>query len=204
VLLVDLLVASHSSFRPSAGTSVSSRALYFFLILSNALEMLVIDAHHDVAEHVDQTAVGVVGETLVAGGLRPGPTTDSSFRPRLRIVFIMPGIETAAPERTETSSGLALSPNFLPSSFSSVDILVDFIHQALRAASRRRSTGLANLGGDGETGRDRQADAGHFGQVGALAAEELFLTAVAVGLGLAKVIDHLASWLPAFFLAIVT
>jgi hypothetical protein len=30
------------------------------------------------------------------------------------MVFIMPGIDSAAPERTETSSGSAGSPNFLP------------------------------------------------------------------------------------------
>ena len=33
------------------------------------------------------------------------PCTDSSFRPRFRIVSIMPGIETTAPDRTDTSSG---------------------------------------------------------------------------------------------------
>ena len=32
----------------------------------------------------------------------------------------MPGMETAAPERTETSSGLGPSPNFLPVTFSSL------------------------------------------------------------------------------------
>ena len=37
---------------------------------------------------------------------------------RLRIVSIMPGIEARAPERTETSSGISLSPNFMPVSFS--------------------------------------------------------------------------------------
>src|SRR2546430_3994654 len=33
------------------------------------------------------------------------PSVVSSFRPRLRIVFIMPGIENFAPERTLNSSG---------------------------------------------------------------------------------------------------
>jgi hypothetical protein len=32
----------------------------------------------------------------------------------LRTVSIIPGIETRAPERTETSSGSAASPNLLP------------------------------------------------------------------------------------------
>jgi len=46
------------------------------------------------------------------------PVTESSLRPRFRIVFIMPGIEIAAPERTDTSRGFFWSPNFLPVSFS--------------------------------------------------------------------------------------
>jgi len=43
----------------------------------------------------------------------------SSFRPRFRTVSIMPGIETAAPLRTDTSSGLLPCPKVLPVSFSS-------------------------------------------------------------------------------------
>ena len=56
--------------------------------------------------------------------MRNGPvrvataSTAWSFIPRLRIVSIMPGIEARAPERTDTSSGISLSPNFIPVSFS--------------------------------------------------------------------------------------
>jgi hypothetical protein len=43
----------------------------------------------------------------------------SSLMPRLRMVSIMPGIESRAPERTETSRGMAvLSPNLVPMIFS--------------------------------------------------------------------------------------
>ena len=38
---------------------------------------------------------------------RRGPRPSASFSPRLRTVSSMPGIETLAPERTETSSGIA-------------------------------------------------------------------------------------------------
>ena len=34
------------------------------------------------------------------------------------MVFIIPGMESAAPERTETSSGSAASPNFFPATSS--------------------------------------------------------------------------------------
>ncbi len=41
-------------------------------------------------------------------------STTSSFKPRFRIVSIIPGIEALAPERTETRRGFSLSPNFFP------------------------------------------------------------------------------------------
>eukprot|EP00961_Rhodomonas_salina_P260737 3523551-Rhodomonas_salina.1 len=41
-----------------------------------------------------------------------------SLRPRFRTVSIIPGIDTAAPERTETSRGSFGSPKTLPACFS--------------------------------------------------------------------------------------
>ena len=49
-------------------------------------------------------------------------STTCSFRPRLRMVSIMPGIEARAPERTETRRGFSRSPNFLPVISSSLSI----------------------------------------------------------------------------------
>ena len=65
------------------------------------------------AVHLDQAAVRVEGEAGLSVAFAR-PSTASSFRPRLRIVSIIPGIETAAPERTETSNGSAESPKRLP------------------------------------------------------------------------------------------
>src|SRR3990170_5557151 len=44
----------------------------------------------------------------------PSAGTVTSFNPRFRTVSIIPGIENFAPERTETRSGRAGSPSFLP------------------------------------------------------------------------------------------
>ena len=113
----------------------------------------------------------------------------------------MPGIETAAPERTETSSGILVSPNFLPSSFSSIaDVLLHFVHQPGGQLAAVLVVQVADLGGDREAGRHRQADAGHLGQVGTLAAQQLLLLAVAFGLGLAEVVDHLGRVFAMFFI----
>jgi hypothetical protein len=103
-------------------------------LVEGVLEVLVIDAHHHVAEHVDQAAVGVVGEALVAGGVGQ-PLDRRVVRPRFRIVFIMPGIETAAPERTETSSGFFVVAELLAQFLlQHRDVLVHLVHQPLAGA----------------------------------------------------------------------
>ena len=46
-----------------------------------------------------------------------------SFNPRLRTVSIIPGIDIAAPDLTETKSGFFSEPNFLPAFDSNFFIL---------------------------------------------------------------------------------
>ncbi len=107
------------------------------------------------------------------------------------MVSIMPGIESRAPERTDTSSGMAaLSPNFVPMIFSMKAM------PALTCGSSDFGIGSlvgviigADFGGDGESGRHRQADAAHLGQVRAFAAEQRFHAAVAVGFLITKQIN---------------
>jgi len=45
-------------------------------------------------------------------------STTWSFIPRFRLVSIIPGMESRAPDRTDTSKGRSLSPNFFPTEFS--------------------------------------------------------------------------------------
>ena len=40
--------------------------------------------------------------------------TTSSFKPRFKMVSIIPGMEALAPERTDTNNGFSRSPNFFP------------------------------------------------------------------------------------------
>ena len=75
---------------------------------------LRLEAEDDVAVHLHEAAVAVPGEALVAGLLDRGRCRVASLRPMLRTVSIMPGMETRAPERQETSSGFLGSPNLAP------------------------------------------------------------------------------------------
>src|SRR3989449_4490412 len=53
--------------------------------------------------------------------VRARASTVVSLRPRFRTVSIIPGIESLAPERTETSSGCSEAPNFRPPFTSTAD-----------------------------------------------------------------------------------
>ena len=86
---------------------------------------------------------------------------------------IIPGIETAAPERTETRSGSDGSPKRLPArSCEPADVLVDLRPELLGdlARAHRRAAGVRR---DREPRRDGNAERGHLREPDALAAEEL-------------------------------
>ena len=83
-------------------------------LVEDVVELLHVDIQRHFTEHLNEAAVGIVGEARIAGQRRPGPSVVASFRPRFRMVFIMPGMENFAPERTLTSRGFSGSPSFLP------------------------------------------------------------------------------------------
>ena len=99
---------------------------------------------------------------------------------------IIPGIEIAAPDRTETSSGSDGSPNRLPDSLlERRDVLADLVVEPLRNVLAARHVGAAGIGRDREPGRHGNAERRHLGEADALAAEQL---AAARGL-LVEVVD---------------
>ena len=105
------------------------------------------------------------------------PPTDTSFSPRLRTVSIIPGIENAAPERTDTSSGsvgiaeplahLRFERGAAPPATSSM--------RPVGHRVARGHVGVARVGRDREAGRHGQAELRHLGEVGALAAQQVLL-----------------------------
>ena len=88
----------------------------------------------------------------------------------------MPGIDSRAPERTDTSSGSSSSPSFLPACvLQPRQRLVDLVLEPVRLGPVGLHVGHARLGGDGEAGRHPLGaqDAGHLGHVGALAPQQV-------------------------------
>ena len=108
----------------------------------------------------------------------------------------MPGIEARAPERTETSKGLPGSPKLAPTILADIgQRRLDLVRQSLGILIVVAVKAGADLGGDGETGRHRQAEIGHLGEIGALAAEQRLHAGAAFGAAAAKAIDEFfRSW----------
>ena len=102
----------------------------------------------------------------------------------------MPGIDTAAPERTDTSSGLSPSPKCFP--VAALQPLQGVLHLGPEALGELVALEIvqAETAGDGEAGRDRDADGGHLGEAGALAAEHVLHGGGAVGAALPEEVDQ--------------
>ena len=87
---------------------------------------------------------------------------------------IIPGIETAAPERTDTSSGSCGSPKRLPARSSSAAMCcVDLAVEAVGDLAAAGHVGAARVGRDGEACRDRDPELRHLDEPDPLSAEEL-------------------------------
>ncbi len=150
------------------------------------LEQLAVDAEDGLAEHLDEPAVGVPGEALVArlGGeaghrgvgeadvedgvhhARHGELGPGAYGDQQRVVGLAELLAHALFQRLEVRTHLV-------------------------AQLGRRVTAvevdLARLGGDGEARRDGQPEVGHLGEVGALAAQKILQILVALG----EVVDEL-------------
>ncbi len=154
--------------------------------LQRLLEEVAVDPEHGLAEHLDEAAVGVPGEALVAGlggeahdrgvgeadvedrvhhaghrELRTGTDGDQQ-----RVVGLAEVLAHPLLERLEVRTDLAAQLGRLVTAVE--------VH-------------LARLGGDGEARRDGQPEVGHLGEVGTLATQKIFQILVALG----EVVDEL-------------
>ncbi|KRT63159.1 MAG: hypothetical protein XU10_C0014G0016 [Chloroflexi bacterium CSP1-4] len=153
------------------------------------VEARAVHAQHDAPEHLDKAAVGVPAEALVAGqvdeavqrGLVEAEVEDGVHHARHRELRARAHAHEERVGRiAEALAGLALDfPHRLQ------DVLPEPVGKLLAGVE----VVVAGFGGDGEAGRHRQAGAGHLGQAGALAAEQVAHRRVALGLAGAPGVD---------------
>jgi hypothetical protein len=188
----DRLVGRDQALPVGGGKiGVESEALAVLVGVEGLLEMMVIDAEHDVRIHRDEAAIAVEGEALVAGILgdrgdgrvveaevehrvhhaRHRGAGAGAHRDEKRILRIAEG--AAGKPSDEGEGGLDLGLKIVGIGAAVVVVIG------------------ADLGGDGEAGRHRQSEVGHLGEVRALAAEEVLHPGLALRLAVAEGVDPL-------------
>ena len=152
---------------------VEQIALGVLAALDDVLEAVGIDVEHDVGIHLDETAIAVIGEALVARRLGE----------RQHRFVVEAEVEDGVHHARHRGAGARTHRNQ-----QRIGGVAE--HMAGRLADRRQRlvdlagefgrigapVGVkvgADFGGDGEAGGDRQAERSHLGEIAALAAQQI-------------------------------
>ena len=192
VLLIDRLVASDQLLEViGAEVGVEGDAALVLERMEFVLEVLVVDAHGRRAEHVDEPSIAVVSEAGIVRLLgQPLDRGVGQAEVEDRVHHAGHGERGPGPDahqqRVRRVAEL-LADGFLHAHQGGLDLGLDLIGELSVALVVIRT----DLGGDGESGRDRDADHAHFGEVGPLAAEQFLHLGTTLSRTAAKGVDVL-------------
>ena len=165
--------------------------LALLVFFQDLLEVVMLDAQHDVRIHGDEAPVAVVGEAPVlrtAGDRVDRHVVEAEIEHRVHHPGHR-GARAGAHRHQQRIGRIAEGPAGQPP---------DLRERGIDLRAQVAGIGLAvavevgaDLGGDGEAGRHRQAEVGHFGKVRALAAEHVAHLRLALGLAVAEGVDPL-------------
>ena len=155
------------------------------------LEQVRVHAHDHVRVHLDEPPVAVVGEPGIAGARRkPVGGLRVQAQVEHRVHHAGHRHPRTRADRHEERVG-PVAERRAALAFHERDAVANLCLEARWPRPGVGAVAFAGLGGDGEPGRDRQAEAAHLGQVGALAAEQLVHRGVAFGSAAAETVDPL-------------
>ena len=178
--------------------------------VEDVLEVMMLEAEHHVRIHRDEAAIAVIGEAAIAG----------QFGERFDRLVVEAEIEHGvhhARHRGAAAGAHRHQQRILRIAERLAGQLADMIERLLDLRLQFRRIGFvvrveigADRGRNGEAGRHRQAEIGHLGEIGALAAEQIAQARFALGLAVAEGVDPLAGFYrlrgrlarPAAFLAL--
>jgi hypothetical protein len=159
--------------------------------LQRVFEQAVIKAEDDVGIHLDEAAIAVPGEAGVAAHC--GEALDRAVveaEVEDGVHHAGHGDAGAGADRDQERIG-GVAEAFAGDLFDVGDAGGGFGAQGVGEAFALGIIERADRGGDGEARRDGQADGGHFGEVGALAAEQILIAVAAVGNAAAEAVNVL-------------
>jgi len=187
MVLVDLLVCfDHAVQLLGVEVAVQLHARPLLGLVDLLFEVVVVAAHHDVAEHVDEPTIDIVGETGVAGLLDNAfhhPIVQTEVQNRVHHAGHGRGGAASHADQQRTVRIAHLHPHGL---FELGQVGVHLFVQPLGPFAFGLVVLAADLRRDGKARRDRNAQVGHLGQVGAFAPQELFHLGIAFRLPVAE------------------
>ena len=166
-------------------------ALAVLEAVEDVLEMMVLEAEHDIGIHRDEAAVAVEGEAAVAG----------QRRQRLHRLVVEAEVEHGVHHARHRGAGAGahrdqqrvfrIAERLVGELADIIERLVDLRLQLLRIGLVVGVEVGADRGRNREARRHRQAEIGHLGEIGALAAEQVAQAGFALGLAVTEGIDPL-------------
>ncbi len=168
---------------------IELHAFAFLDAVEDVFELLLGDVENHVAEHLDEAAIGVVGETGIVAAL------GQSFDGLVVEAQVEDGVHHAG--HGELGAGADRNQQRI---FARAQFLTLQPFQALEGsmhlgvdlrAQRAAHVFAAGFGLNGESGRHGQSGIGHLRQPGAFAAQGVFHAAVAVGRAAAEEVNIL-------------
>jgi hypothetical protein len=150
--------------------------------LERFLEQAVVGAHDDVGVHLDEAAVGIPGKARVAAG--PGEAFDGGVvQAEVEHGVHHPGHRHARARADRHQQRHARTGDAEATAGGLLDMGnpgADLAEQPGAQLAALRVVGEAFLGGDGEARGYGQADPGHLGEIGALAAGDGLVAAARI------------------------
>ena len=154
--------------------------------IEDVLEMMMLEAEHDIGIHGDEAAIAVIGEAAIA----------RHFGERFHRLVVEAEIEHGihhARHRGAAARAHRDQQRIFGIAERLAGDLADMLQRLLDLALQRRRIGFvmrveigADRGRNGEAGRHRQAEIGHLGEIGALAAQQIAQARLAFGLAVAE------------------
>jgi hypothetical protein len=182
-LFLHLLGEGGGDLFPVFGRQVRIQVQVFVVLVigENVFEVIVLYAQNHVAVHLDEPAVAVISEALVATGLGQAQhrliveaqIQDRVHHPRHR--------GPCAGAHTDQKRVFRIAELGADDLFDLGERGVDLVFQCVGIGLPVLGVVGADLGGDGKTRRHRQAKARHFGKVRALAAQQVAHIGAALG-----------------------
>lgn len=193
--LADLCLELADQFLPVGRGEVRVQVdpLLILLLLEEVFEQVLVHAHDHIGVHLHEAAIGIVGEALVpALGDDPLDRLIVESQVQDGIHHTRHGSPGAGTDRHQKRV-VPVAEGAPHERFHLLQVFGNLGRQARRIAPVVGVVVGADLGGDGESRRDREPDRCHLRQVGPLAPQQILHLGLSFGLAIAEEVNILAS-----------